>query len=1043
MKQQLRLIWSLVFLMTLNFAFSQTKTVSGTVTDQTGMPLPGVNVTVKNTTGRGTQTDFDGNFTIAASADETLVFSYMGFKPYEQLVGASATFSITLSEDTQSLDEVLVVAYGTAKKEDFTGSAVQVNGESLEQRPITNAISALDGAAAGVNVSAANGQPGSAPSIRIRGTGSYSASNTPLYIVDGVQFNGELSSINSNDIESLTVLKDAASTSLYGSRAANGVVLITTKSGRSGKPQISLKMSQGITSRGIPEYDRVSASEYYPLMWEALRNSLSMSSDTPVAEANAIASSTIYDELGQNPFNVANDQIVLEDGTLNPNASLLYAEDLDWLEPLVRTGVRTNLDFSYSGGTEKSDYYASVSYLKEDGYIINSNFKRLTARLNANTQVTDWIKTGLNISAADSDSNQAADAGSSSYVNPFRTTRYIGPIYSVHEHDPETGEYILDSDGNWIYDLGDNRVGGGGSGRNVIQETLLNVDRDKIFSFTSRAYAEFTFLQDFTFTVNGGIDKRFYSNESFDNPIVGDGAPDGRAGRTTSTRTTVNYNQLLNYSKTFGKHSVSALVGHESFDTEYEYLNGFRQNQIVEGNTELINFTTTNDLISYTSNQTTEGYFSRVNYDYDSRYYISGSYRRDGSSRFSKDARWGDFFSVGGAWRLDQEAFMETADWANLLKLRASYGEVGNDNLGGYYVSQSLFALDYNNASEGGILVDSPGNPRLQWETNIQTDAAIEFGLFNNRVAGTFEYYNRKSEDLLFDVPLPVSSGLDDYPDNIGSWVNSGFEFDVTVGIVRNSQFKWDFSINASTLKNEIKELSQEEIINGSKKLVVGGDIYDYWLREWYGVDPADGMALYIASPEAIEAGGSDLREIDGTTVTTNQNNANYNFVGKATPDVYGAFRNNFEYKGFQLGITFTYQLGGETYDSNYSGLMHSGTYGTALSTDILDRWQEPGDITNVPRLDAAQSAAFGAGSSRWLEKSDFLALRQVNLGYAFDAELVQKLGLTGANVYVSGENLFKLTARKGMDVGESFNGTTSNRFTPARVLSVGLNITL
>ena len=257
----------------------------------------------------------------------------------------------------------------------------------------------------------------------------------------------------------------------------------------------------------------------------------------------------------------------------------------------------------------------------------------------------------------------------------------------------------------------------------------------------------------------------------------------------------------------------------------------------------MINFTTTNDLISYTSNQTTEGYFSRVNYDYDSRYYISGSYRRDGSSRFSKDARWGDFFSVGGAWRLDQEAFMETADWANLLKLRASYGEVGNDNLGGYYVSQSLFALDYNNASEGGILVDSPGNPRLQWETNIQTDAAIEFGLFNNRVAGTFEYYNRKSEDLLFDVPLPVSSGLDDYPDNIGSWVNSGFEFDVTVGIVRNSQFKWDFSINASTLKNEIKELSQEEIINGSKKLVVGGDIYDYWLREWYGVDPADGMA--------------------------------------------------------------------------------------------------------------------------------------------------------------------------------------------------------
>ncbi|MGS2763241.1 SusC/RagA family TonB-linked outer membrane protein [Sinomicrobium sp. M5D2P9] len=1034
--------------------------ITGNVTDEDGVPLPGVNIVVKGTT-IGTQTDFDGNYTISASEGQVLIFSYVGQKTQEVAVGSSGEVNVQMQEDAQALEEVIVVAYGTAKKESFTGSATQINADNLEKRTITNPLAALEGAAAGVNVSAANGQPGAPPNIRIRGAGSYVSSagnsrrgsfsdpNSPIYIVDGVQFNGDLSSINSSDIASMTVLKDAASTSLYGSRAANGVVMIKTKSGKKGKGSVTLNISQGITSRSIPEYDRLNASQYYPLMWEALRNSLSISGTTPVQEANERASAEIFDELGQNPFNVSNDQIVLPNGQLNPNASLLYPEDLNWQKPLIRSGSRSNIDLSYGGGTEKSDYYASIGYLKEDGYILNSDFRRITARVNVNTELASWVKTGLNLSATDTESNQAADAGSSSYVNPFRTTRYIGPIYSVHQHDPVTGEYILDRNGQKAYDLGDNRVGGGGSGRNVIQETLLNIDQDKVFTVSTRAYAEFYFLNDFTFTVNGAIDKRYYDRKQFWNPVVGDGSPEGRSFRWSTNRTTTNFNQLLNYTKQIDKHNVSVLLGHESYETEYDNFYGARQSQVVDGNIELVNFITTQDLTSYLRKLTTEGYFARLNYDFDNKYFITGSYRRDGSSRFHKSERWGDFFSVGAAWRIDQENFLRDVDWIDLLKLRGSYGEVGNDNLvlgddnaHGYYASYPLFALNYNNAGEGGILMETLGNENLKWETNVQSDVALEFGFLNNRISGTVEYYNRKSKDLLFRVPLPLSAGLDDFPDNIGSWTNSGFEIGLNFEIIQNENFSWDFNINASTLKNKITELSQDEIINGSKKLVVGGDFYNYWMRKWYGVDPADGAALYYASPEAIEAGSGDLREIDGTMVTTNHNNAEYGFAGTATPDVFGGFGSNINYKGFSLGFTFTYQIGGKIYDTNYLSLMHSGEYGTAWSTDILKRWQNPGDVTDVPRLDASQTTPFGAPSDKWLVKSDNLSLRQVNIGYNLNSTLTEAFGISSARIYASGENLFRVTARKGLDAGENFNGTTSNRFTPARVISMGLNIT-
>ena len=1041
MKQMKKFALVFTLLLIAQLAVAQERTITGNVTDGSdGLPLPGASILVKGTT-TGVQSDFDGNYSIQASSGQTLVVSYIGYVARELAVGNQSTINVALAADAQALDEVIVVAYGTSKKSDFTGSAVQINAESIVDRPISNVVQALQGAAAGVNVASSNGQPGSTPAVQIRGNGSFSSSSEPLYVVDGVQFGGDLSSLNSNDIESLTVLKDAASTSLYGSRAANGVVLITTKKGRAGKSTATLNYSQGLTGRSVREYERVNAEQYYPIIWEARRNALSISGDTPVAEANQQATDEVFDILGVNPFNVPNDQIVLPNGQLNPNASLLYPDDLDWQEALVRAGTRRNVDFSYSGGTENSDFFASVGYLDDQGYIINSDFERITGRVNVNSQITDWFKAGVNISGSTALANNASDGTTNALVNPFLTTRGIAPIYPIFVHDPITGAFILDENGDRIFDFQDDSRVGNTSGRHVILETILNTDIRETNNLSARTYGEVKFLKDFTFTFNATLDKRFFYRERFQSPVVGDGSPDGRSLKQSSTQTTINYNQLLNYNRDFGKHSVGVLLGHESFDLKIEQLQGTRQGQIVDGNTELFNFVTTNNLESSVSNLTREGYFSRLNYDFDDKYYLSASYRRDGSSRFADGVRFGNFYSVGASWRIDSENFLADSSWVNALKLRASYGETGNDALPGFFPSQALFGLGFNNAGAGGIIASAAGNADIQWERNIQSDVALEFGLFDNRVSGSIEYYSRESDDLLFDVPLPQSAGLDEVPSNIGSWTNSGVELDLTIDIVRSQDFLWRFNVNASTLKNVINELPQEELINGTKRLIVGGDQYDFWLRDWAGVDPADGSGLFVLDPELGAVGDDDVRTVNGQIVTTNQNKALFDFVGNATPDVFGAFTNTITYKGFEFGATFTYQIGGDTFDSNWQNLVESGTAGEANSPDILRRWQQPGDITDIPRLDSNQIPVFGAASDRFLIGSDFLSLRQANIAYRFESRIAERFGLSGLRVYASGENLVLWNKRTGLEAVQNFQGTTTNRFTPARVITLGLNV--
>lgn len=1024
-------------------------TVSGKVTGQDGESLPGVSIVVKGTT-RGTTTDIDGNYRLEVDETATLVFSFVGFQSQEIAIAGRSVIEVKLESDARQLEELVVVAYGTAKKSAFTGAATQINAEALEGRALTNITSAIEGAA-GVQFSPGGGQPGESSSIRIRGFSSINNSNAPLYVVDGFVFTGSLSSINPQDIESISILKDAASTALYGSRASNGVVILTTKSGKNGQSQFNVNISTGVSTRGIQEYDRVSAQEYYPLMWEALRNSNAIpgtATDADLATANQDASNDIFDQLQTNPFNVANDQIVGTDGTLNPNAELLYAEDLDWQKPLERTGRRTSMDMSYQGGTEKSSYFFSLSYLDDTGWAINSDFKRVSGRVNMSTQPKKWIKTGFNLAATSSSSKQSNDGNSTNSVNPFNGTRRVGPIYPVHEHDA-TGAYVLDEAGNRIYDQGANRVGVM-VGRHVIMENELQTDQDDIFSASGRAFVDFYFLKDFKFTLNASIDTRFFNTKDYDSNLVGDGAPLGRAGRVSSTRMSVNYNQLLSYNKDFGNHSIGVLLGHESMDYNTTYLAGNRNGQVAEGNIQLINFANVTNLEGYSRQLKQEGYFARAEYDYDDRYFLSASFRADGSSRFDESSRWGNFWSVGGAWRMDKESFLQGNGLIDQLKLRASYGQVGNDgglrhdvDDGGfsYYASQALFSLNWNNDTEPGIALNQLAAPALEWETNAQSDVAVEFSVLDYRLSGSLEYYTRKTEGLLFDVPLPVSSGLDAAKRNIGDMVNSGIEIGLEGEIIRTANFSWRLDVNASTIKNEITKLPQDSIINGTKQYVKGGSIYDYWRRQWYGVDPADGSALYVADANVDET-DADLRTVNGTLVTTNQNDAQMAFVGTALPDLFGSFTNTFTYRNFKLGFLMTYQIGGKTYDTNYSALMSTGGYGEAKHRDILDRWQKPGDITNVPRMDVSTESAADAGSSRWLVSSSYLALRQINISYDLPKKIIDKAGLGTVQVYANAENLWSNTSRDGLDVNQNFSGTTQNRFTTAKIITLGLNVT-
>ena len=1026
-----------VFLMQLSFA--QEKMISGVISDTSGLALPGVNVIIKGTN-TGTQTDFDGKFSLKTNVGDVIVISYLGLKTQEIKVGNSDTMNVSMEEDMDTLDEVVVVAYGTTTKEAFTGSASVVSADQLITRNVTSAIEGIEGRATGVQFTAPQG-PGDSPGIIIRGVGTLNGNTDPLYIVDGVQYNAPINTLNQEDIASFTILKDAASTSLYGSRAANGVIIITTKKGKKNEMTVSAGASSGFVSRGSQLYDQVSPGQYYELMWEGLKNSTAGGGDPQFASDN------IYSQLGYNPFNVPNDQIVGIDGRLNPAASVIY-QSLDWFDELERTGTRNNYNVNVSAGGEDHSVFFSVSYLDEESYIITSDFDRLTARLNAEFQVSNRIKIGGSVNMALTKANAPSSGGTGSIVNPFSFAQNIGSIYPVFVNDLQ-GNIVRDDLGNQVWDNGEGfaeyNIGSRpvNQGRHAIQELTLNRELNENNTYGFRMFGELDILDGLTFRLNYGRDLTDFFSSEYENPVIGDAQPVGRLDQRRARRDTETFTQTLSYIKRFGSsHNIDLTAGHESYETSINDLDGLATTQTASGIYEFANFSNIVDLDGATFDRALESYFFRALYNYDNKYYLNASVRTDGSSVFQSDVRWGTFYAIGASWRIDQEEFMEDVSWIDQLKIRGSYGEVGNDNLGDSYLSQARFNITAN-AAQPAILFTDIGNADLLWETTESYDVALEFRLFDNFLEGSIEYYQRTSTDLLYNLPIASSNGLNVVPVNAGDLRNSGWEFGLTTHLINNGDWRWDVSLLGTLQENEITSLP-DPFINGSKRWAEGRSAFDFFLFRTAGVDPATGDQLYLSFELDENNESIPVLDANGIQETTNDWTETERAYTDDTsvPDFLGSIANTLSYKGITLDFLITYGIGGSFLDNDYSGMMHSASYGRAFHTDALNAWRQPGDVTDVPRLENGNVTQVQTQSDRFLTDASFINLRNLSLSYSFPKSLTEDIGLDNLAVNLTGENLFFKSKRDGLNPQGAVSGLSQgNNFAITRIVSLGLNL--
>ena len=1076
--------------LSVGISLAQTKVTGTVVSYEDNEPIIGATIQVVGNAGVGTITDYDGNFTLdVPEGMKTLRITYVGMEPLEVAV-STKTLRIQLRNDVHTLDEVVVVAYGTQKKTSLTGSIQEVKSEAIELRPTSSVASALEGSVTGVQVNSTVGAPGEDPQIRIRGVGTVNGSSSPLYILDGVPYSGSISDLNPQDIESMSVLKDAASAALYGNRASNGVILITTKKGKQGKMNITFDVKQGTYSRGIAEYDRLGAREWMEAQWLNMKNNR-MAAGDDAATAGAYASKhLIADRLQLNIFDKADEALFTADGKLVSDARIkgTYGEDLDWYKQAIGHGYRQEYNFNANGATEKSDYLVSLGYLDEQGYLKTSGFDRLSARLSGNIQPAEWLKVGVSLNATHQNFNAGYGTGNAN-TNPFNFCRKISPIYPVHAHDLTTGEYYLDGMGNLMYD-GGSYIDPDGQvvhtrnqypDRHIIWENQLNTDKIIRNTVNSIAYANIILPYNFTLSLKGSLNLSNDSENKYYSAVIGDGkANNGRLRRTDVRQKNYTFQQQLHWRQEFGVHSVDALLGHESYKLTRNYMASGKDSEIVPNLTNLLNFTQFAQLYDYNDNYALESYLGRVRYGYDSRYNIEFSFRRDGSSRFAKNARWGNFWSTGASWVISNEKFMKQYDWVNYLKLRADYGEVGNDSGSGLYGYMALYQQDVH-AGKGAYYISQLPNEDLKWETGQSWGVAIEGRLFN-KLNFNVEYFDRRNKDLIFNVYNPLSAGATDTTTpqsvttmNLGTISNHGVEISGDMDVYKSKN--WSVNVGASITfeKNKVVKLPEQNrdgIIDGTKKIVEGMDRYQFYTYTWEGVNTKNGLSLYKFNGDEyfFTDGGTTYGNPAGTEITGSQKNAvvvidgtpysylttygKREFHGSAMPTAYGSFNFSVSYKAFSLYTLFTYQLGGKVMDSNYQLLMNSQSTPTALHKDVLKGWTaeqatatDAIDRNGVPMLSDAPvivsglEADLNSTSSRWLTSASYLILKNINLSYQLPKELVRKAGIENVMLTLTCENLFTLTSRKGMNPQQNFAGTQSATFVTPRIFSAGVNI--
>lgn len=1086
-------LWSFlaVCLMTVSMAFAQQKITGKVIDKSTGEPVVGASVLLKGTT-TGAATDLNGVFTIngAPAHGGVLRVTYVGMLPVE--VAAKNGIRILMEPESRSVDEVMVVAYGTMKKSSFTGSAAEVKAEDIEAHIATSVTNALANTTAGVQLTSSNGDPADeTQNIRIRGIGSLNASNDPLIILDGMPYDGVISNINPQDVESMTVLKDAAASAIYGARGANGVILINTKRGRRQDAEIHFDAKWGSSSRGIPQYDVIDdAGEYYETAYRQIYNTYAYAGYSN-AYAYQRADARLLDAdnggLGYLVYTVPEgEKLIGTNFKLNPNATLGYSDGEyyykpdDWYKETYHNSFRQEYNLSVSGATDRFNYYASVGFLDQDGLVDQSGYKRYTGRTNVDYQVKPWFKVGAQMGFTHADFEQpdytTETWGSSG--NLFYLVNNMAPIYPLYVRNAD-GTIAHDANGLTIYDANQTNQKRPNTVGNAVRDNVYDRSRTYRDMFNGNWSAIITPIKELTLTARIGVnsDNRRTNNlySTFGNMSAYDGAAEAYNVRQFS----VNNQYLANYATDFGTegtHNLDFLAGYEQYRYKYQYTYAY--------NTHLFNPTigevdnasgpgSDKRVSSYTNNYMIEGFFFRGQYDFQEKYFVSASYRRDASSHFAKGHRWGNFYSFGAAWNLAKEDFMKDLDWIDLLKLKVSYGEQGNDNLASakydYFPYMDMYTITYDpdNQSYSKSQVQM-GNEELTWEKNRNFNVGIDFGFWKSRLSGSIEFFTRSTSDLLYYLSQPSSSGYGSLrkPVNVGSVRNTGIELQLNGTPIRQKNFTWDINFNLTHYKNKITSLhssvGEQGVLGNADILRVGGSLEEAYVYKFAGIYSADnycgeydsqndGRAMYYyqkTNTTTDENGNTQTYETREKTLDFSQ--ATQYDDGDILPKVQGGFGMSFKLYDFDLGFQWGFQYGGRTYDAQYQVLMHTSdqSVGQAWHKDALKAWSSTNRGSNIPRLE--ENYAIGQSPvDMYMINSDYISLNNVTLGYTLPKLVSTRIGIESLRVYVAGENLFVLSARKGLDprfsLGTGYytagTGMASGNYNALRTITAGISL--
>ncbi|SJZ84541.1 SusC/RagA family TonB-linked outer membrane protein [Porphyromonas cangingivalis] len=1070
-------------MMSMGMVLAQSQVeVSGTVISaEDNQPIIGATVRGK-TSKKGDRTNIDGKFKFTVPANEKIiVVSFVGMRTQEVTIGKGLI--IKLHPDSEQLDEVMVVAFGSQKKASFTGSAAVVSSKDLANHVTTNVANALVGKIPGLQMRGGTGAPGSAGgSMNIRGISTLYAGSSPLIIVDGAPYSSSLSNIPQGDIESVTVLKDASSAALYGARGASGVILVTTKSGSAKDAIINIDAKWGVNTRAIQEYDKIEdPGLFYETYYAQLYNFAStyrnqqgnLIFDKP-EKANSWANKKLIEFLKYNVYELPEgENLIGLDGKLNPKATLgrtythegqtYYLTPDDWSREAYGPALRQEYNVSLSGGSSKNTFYASVGYLNDNGVLQFSGYERLTTRLRADYHARKWLKIGANIaynhSTTKSNPNLDDSLGATNVLYFTSSIPSIYPLY-VRTIGADGKPIILkDINGNPLYDFGleykglgqrpfgapGNPLGANRYNNTTTRSSQLNANGNILLTIT-----DYLSLNATSTVIWGNT---LFSH--YDNPFFGPRAGiNGQLEKSTLENIRQNHVQTLNFDKSFGSHNLKALLGHEYYRTERRKLQGVGQGGFSPEIQELDAFAKKASNGSNLSRYNVEGFFFNLQYDFSGKYFASMSFRRDASSRFHKNHRWGNFWSLGGGWIISKEDFMSSAKWIDILKLKASIGQQGNDNIGDF-AFVDLYRLNPATEKDMAPSFSNLGNPNITWETATNVNVGAEFSFFNSRLSGALDLYTKKTSNLLFWSSLPESGGVRGLWDNIGDIRNTGVELSLNGAIIKTSLIDWNINFNIAHNRTKILSLpeSKTKLLGGFYEdrnwFEVGGELYNRMTYAYAGVNEK-GEALYYYDAALHEkVDGKIINKInvpgkEKSGTTTDHTLATRYAHGSTLPKAFGGFGTTLKIGAFDASLQFDYQIGGKLYDYQYANLVSPASQKpstiSAIHKDVLSSWRSDNQNSNIPRWQYGDKYT-AAESDRFLVNASYLNFQAFTLGYTLPSKIIK--GITGIRLYAAGENLIFWSARKGLDPRFSFNETeTVGSYSPVRSISGGIQLT-